>query len=86
MDVMEEEANPDPVILEELSPEDGYLSDPLETDDTEDIVVSTTPGGVSRTGYKRKERYGLSTSTNTTYDESTAKHNSKLNEELKVYR
>ena len=83
---MEEEAIQSAVISADEFAEDGYLSDPLETDDAEDIVVSTTPGGASRSGYKRKERYGLGNSVLTPYDESTAKQNAKMSEELKAYR
>ena len=83
---MEETVESAAVISADDFTEDGYLSDPLETDDAEDIIVSTTPGGASRSGYKRKERYGLVNSATTSYDESTAKQNAKMNEELKAYR
>ena len=66
--------------------EQGYMSDPLNDENREEIIVSATNRSFSRTSnYRKRDRYS-GAGGNLQYDEVLAKHTAKTNEEIKVFR
>ena len=83
-----------PVMLEVLptdqnEDDDGYLSDPVETDERENAIVFSTPGGISKIShYSGKKRDGHSINTNTPSAGALQNqlYTSKANEDLQYLR